>query len=76
MSALHTRAATTLAAWAVAFGVVTTLLTLFGDQLGQLLPALRALVISGVLVTLMVNLVMPVLGPAVARWVGGAGPTR
>jgi antibiotic biosynthesis monooxygenase (ABM) superfamily enzyme len=76
MSALHTRAATTLAAWLVAFGVVTTLLTLFCDELGTLPPALRALVISGVLVTLMVNLVMPVLSVAVARWVGGGGPTR
>lgn len=66
--------ATTLGAWLVAFLVVLALLTVFGDELGSLPLALRALVISGVLVTLMVNLVMPVLGAAVAPWV--AGPPR
>jgi antibiotic biosynthesis monooxygenase (ABM) superfamily enzyme len=74
MSALRThrfvsRVATTLAAWVVAFAVVTTLLTLFDDQLGALPPALRALVISGTLVALMVNLVMPALSAAISRWV-------
>jgi antibiotic biosynthesis monooxygenase (ABM) superfamily enzyme len=63
------RVATTLGAWLAAFVVVTSLLTVFGDELGALPLALRALVISGVLVTLMVNLVMPLLGAAVARWV-------
>jgi antibiotic biosynthesis monooxygenase (ABM) superfamily enzyme len=63
--------ATTLAAWCVAFGVVTALLTVFGDELATLPLALRALVISGVLVGLMVNLVMPVLNVAVARWARG-----
>jgi antibiotic biosynthesis monooxygenase (ABM) superfamily enzyme len=61
------RLKTTLAAWLVAFLTVTILLTLFGDQLGSLPLPLRALVISGVLVTLMVNLVMPVLSAAIAR---------
>ena len=61
------RLAITLAAWLVAFAVVTTLLTLAGDQLGRLPLALRALVISGILVGLMVNLVMPLLSAAVAR---------
>jgi antibiotic biosynthesis monooxygenase (ABM) superfamily enzyme len=60
--------ATTLGAWLVAFLVVTALLTVFGDELGALPLALRALVISGVLVGLMVNLVMPVLSIAIARW--------
>ena len=69
-------AATTLGAWLVAFVVVTGLLTLFGDQLGSLPLALRALVISGLLVVLMVNLVMPVLSGAVARWEAGAPQTR
>jgi antibiotic biosynthesis monooxygenase (ABM) superfamily enzyme len=64
--------ATTVAAWLVAFGVVTALLTVFGDELATLPLALRALLISGVLVGLMVNLVMPVLSVAVARWVRGA----
>ena len=65
---------TTLGAWLVAFLVVTALLTLFGDELGSLPLAQRALVISGVLVALMVNLVMPVLSAALARW--PAGPRR
>jgi antibiotic biosynthesis monooxygenase (ABM) superfamily enzyme len=58
----------TLGAWLVAFLVVTGLLTLLGDELGSLPLGLRVLVISGVLVALMVNLVMPVLNVAVARW--------
>jgi antibiotic biosynthesis monooxygenase (ABM) superfamily enzyme len=62
---------TTLAAWLAAFLVVLTLLTLFRDELGSLPLALRALVISGLLVTLMVNVVMPVLSAAVARWLAG-----
>jgi antibiotic biosynthesis monooxygenase (ABM) superfamily enzyme len=66
--------ATTLGAWLVAFLVVTALLTFLGDELGSLPLALRALLISGVLVALMVNLVMPVLSAAVARW--AAGPPR
>jgi antibiotic biosynthesis monooxygenase (ABM) superfamily enzyme len=66
--------ATTLGAWLVACLVVTALLTVFGDELGALPLALRALVISGVLVALMVNLVMPVLNIAVARWL--AAPPR
>jgi antibiotic biosynthesis monooxygenase (ABM) superfamily enzyme len=68
--------ATTLGAWLVAFLVVTVLLTIVGDELGSLPLALRALVISGVLVALMVNVVMPVLGAAVARWLGGPPRTR
>ena len=60
--------ATTIGAWLVAFLVVTALLTVFADELKSLPLTLRALVISGVLVALMVNVVMPVLGTAVARW--------
>jgi len=48
------------------------LLTLLGDELGSLPLGLRALVISGVLVAVMVNLVMPVLSGAAARWESGA----
>jgi antibiotic biosynthesis monooxygenase (ABM) superfamily enzyme len=62
---------TTLAAWLVAFLVVTILLTLFGDELGSLPLALRALVMSGVLAALMANLAMPVLSVAIARWFDG-----
>jgi antibiotic biosynthesis monooxygenase (ABM) superfamily enzyme len=73
--------ATTLGAWLVAYLVVMALLTFFGDELGSLPLALRALVISGLLVALMVNLVMPVLSAALARWLAGppprvAGPPR
>jgi antibiotic biosynthesis monooxygenase (ABM) superfamily enzyme len=68
--------AQTLAAWLVAFLTVTTLLTLFGDELAALPLALRALVISGVLVALMANLVMPVLSVAVTRWLAGPPQTR
>ena len=67
---------TTLGAWLVAFLVVLALLTLLGDELGSLPLALRALVISGLLVALMVNLVMPVLSIAVARWLGAPPRTR
>lgn len=63
----------TLGAWLVAFVVVLALLTVLGDELESLPLALRALVISGVLVFLMVNLVMPVLSVAIARWLTG-GP--
>ena len=62
----------TLGAWLVAFVVVLALLTLLGDELKSLPLAWRALVISGVLVTLMANLVMPVLNMAIARWLNGA----
>jgi antibiotic biosynthesis monooxygenase (ABM) superfamily enzyme len=64
------RIATTLAAWLVAFLVVAALLRLFGDQLGSMPLELRALVLSGVLVGLMANVVMPALTVVVARWMG------
>jgi antibiotic biosynthesis monooxygenase (ABM) superfamily enzyme len=66
------RLLTNLSAWLVAWVVVVTLLSLFGDELGSLPLALRALVISGVLVAVMLNLVMPVLVAAVTRWMAGA----
>jgi antibiotic biosynthesis monooxygenase (ABM) superfamily enzyme len=67
---------TTVAAWLVAYGVVAALLVLFGHQLARMPQALRALVMSGVLVALMINLVMPLLNVAVARWLRGSPPTR
>jgi hypothetical protein len=66
----------TLAAWLVAFLIATALLRLFGDELGSLPLELRALVISGVLVALMANLVMPALGAAIARWMSGGPPAQ
>jgi antibiotic biosynthesis monooxygenase (ABM) superfamily enzyme len=62
------RLTTTLAAWLVAWLVVVALLSVVGDQLGSLPLALRALAISGVLVGLMANLVMPILGRVAERW--------
>ena len=67
---------TTLVSWLVAFLAVTALLTLFGDELGSMPLAVRALVISGLLVALMVNLVMPVLSAGLARWLAGPRRTR
>jgi antibiotic biosynthesis monooxygenase (ABM) superfamily enzyme len=61
----------TLGAWLAAFLVVLALLTFLGDELESLPLALRALLISGVLVSLMVNLVMPILNMAIARWLRG-----
>lgn len=58
----------TLAAWPVAWLVIVALLSAFGDQLGSLPLALRALVISGVLIALMANLVMPLLGRVAESW--------
>jgi antibiotic biosynthesis monooxygenase (ABM) superfamily enzyme len=68
---LLAKVATTIAAWLVAFLVVTTLLSLFGDQLAALPLAVRALIMSGVLVTLMVNLAMPVVGLGIGRVLAG-----
>jgi antibiotic biosynthesis monooxygenase (ABM) superfamily enzyme len=62
------RLTTTLAAWLIAWVVVVALLSVLGHQLGTLPLALRALAISGVLVALMANLVMPVLGRVAERW--------
>jgi antibiotic biosynthesis monooxygenase (ABM) superfamily enzyme len=62
------RLTTTLAAWLVAWLVVLALLSVLGEQLGSLPLALRALAISGVLVALMANLVMPLLGQVAERW--------
>jgi antibiotic biosynthesis monooxygenase (ABM) superfamily enzyme len=61
----------TLAAWLVAFVIVTALFEVFGAQLASLPLAARTLVISGVLVTVMMRLVLPVLSGAVRRWLSG-----
>jgi antibiotic biosynthesis monooxygenase (ABM) superfamily enzyme len=66
----------TLAGWLVAFLVVLALLSFFKDELASLPLALRALVISGILVALMVNVVMPVLGNAIPRWLAGSPHRR
>jgi antibiotic biosynthesis monooxygenase (ABM) superfamily enzyme len=61
----------TLAAWLVAFAIVTALLSVFGHQLAALPLAVRALVISGVLVTVMTRLALPAFDIAAARWRAG-----
>lgn len=58
----------TFVAWMAAFLVVMILLTLLGRQLASLPLALRAMVISGVLVAVMVNLVMPVINRTITQW--------
>jgi antibiotic biosynthesis monooxygenase (ABM) superfamily enzyme len=62
----------TLSAWLVAFVIVTALFEVFGAQLASLPLAARTLVISGVLVTVMMRLVLPVLSGAVRRWLAGS----
>jgi antibiotic biosynthesis monooxygenase (ABM) superfamily enzyme len=66
----------TLAAWLVAFLVVIALSTLFNDELTSLPLPLRALVISGVLIALMVNLVMPLISAALSRRLPSPPGTR
>jgi antibiotic biosynthesis monooxygenase (ABM) superfamily enzyme len=66
----------TLAAWLAAFAIVTTLLSLFGDRLATLPLAVRALVISGVVVIAMTRLVQPALSAAARRWSAGRHQQR
>jgi hypothetical protein len=66
----------TLAAWLEAYLLVLALLSALGDQLGSLPLAVRALVISGVLVTVMTTLVMPALSVAVGHWLAASSHTR
>ena len=61
------QATMTLAAWLFAFLVVMGLSTLFNDELTSLPLPVRALVLSGVLVALMVNLVMPLISAVLSR---------
>ncbi len=61
------QATVTLTAWLIAFLVVMAVSTLFDDELASLPLALRALVLSGVLVAIMVNLVMPLLSAALSK---------
>jgi antibiotic biosynthesis monooxygenase (ABM) superfamily enzyme len=55
------RIITTLVAWLIAYLVVTLLLLVAGPQLQSTPVPVRALLISGVLVTVMTNFVMPLL---------------
>jgi uncharacterized membrane protein len=71
-TAWRPRLATTLAAWMAAFGIVTALLSVLGDELNSLPLAIRALIISGAVVTIMTTVVMPALSVAVRRRLAGS----
>jgi antibiotic biosynthesis monooxygenase (ABM) superfamily enzyme len=51
--------ATTLGAWLVAFAIIMILLSVLGDEVASLPLAIRALAMSGLLVTIMTTVVMP-----------------
>ena len=63
-------------AWPIAFGLVFGLLSVFKDQLPSLSLALRALLVSGALVSVMAIVVMPVITAVVSRRLGGPAPKR
>lgn len=66
---LMIRVITTLIGWAIAFAVVYTIFFFFGRELKSLPTAVVALIISGILVTIMGNFVMPFVGKKVAEYV-------
>jgi antibiotic biosynthesis monooxygenase (ABM) superfamily enzyme len=61
------RVVTTLAAWLVAYTIVGVVFVAGGRWLAAVPMAVRLLIVSGVLVIVMVNVLMPVLGGLVAR---------
>jgi len=71
-----TRLVTTLAAWAAAYLVVLVILTVLGRQLTALPVPLRAAVISGVMIAVMLNLVMPTLNKFISSWLATAPALR
>jgi antibiotic biosynthesis monooxygenase (ABM) superfamily enzyme len=66
------RVAFVLLAWLAAFVIVMALFVAFGTQLEELPLALRALVISGVLVVSMTQVVIPLIN----RFLRSAGRFR
>src|SRR5262245_4963522 len=66
------RLVTTLAAWAVAYLVVLAVPGVLGRQLADMPVALRAAVISGVMIAVMVNAVMPALNKIISRRLAGS----
>jgi antibiotic biosynthesis monooxygenase (ABM) superfamily enzyme len=73
---LRIRLVMALLAWPVAFGLVLTLLTVFKHQLASMPLALRALVLSGALISVMATVVMPLLTVAVSHRLHGPVPKR
>jgi antibiotic biosynthesis monooxygenase (ABM) superfamily enzyme len=61
---------TTGMAWLVVYLLLLTLFSIFEDQLAALTLPVRLLVVSGVLVTFMANLVMPMVMRIVGAWIG------
>jgi hypothetical protein len=61
------RAMTTVAAWLAVFLILTVLFSVFGEELESLPLTVRALVISGAVVGLMINVVMPRVNRVVSR---------
>ena len=54
-------------AWIFAFGIVMALFILLGDELNAMPLALRALLISGVLVVTMTQVVIPLIRSFLSR---------
>jgi hypothetical protein len=67
---LGAKLVTTGMAWLVVYLLLLTLFSSFEDQLAALTLPVRLLVVSGVLVTVMANLVMPMVIRIVAAWLG------
>jgi hypothetical protein len=67
---LGTKLVTTGMAWLVVYLFLLTLFSIFEDQLAALTLPIRLLVVSGVLVTFMANVVMPLLMRIVGAWIG------
>jgi hypothetical protein len=67
---LGAKLVTTGMAWVVVYLLLLTLFSIFEDQLAALTLPVRLLVVSGVLVTLMANLVMPIVMRIVGAWIG------
>nr|WP_296065342.1 hypothetical protein [uncultured Actinoplanes sp.] len=64
---LARRVTTTLLAWIAAYAVVNVVVLLGGPALAATSSAVRTLVISGTLVILMINVLMPVIVGVVGR---------
>jgi len=67
---LGAKLVTTGMAWLVVYVLLLTLFSIFDDQLAGLTLPVRLLVVSGVLVTLMANLVRPMVMRIVGAWIG------
>jgi hypothetical protein len=73
---LGAKLVTTGMAWLVVYLLLLTLFSIFEDQLAALTLPVRLLVVSGVLVTVMANLVMPMVMRIVGGWIGRRSNTR